>query len=130
MWLQHINPLFQFLYTLKIQDLYSLQVGILIFQFHHNLFPVDDLFDPKYFTMNNEVHNYNTRGATNIRVDLVNTCLAYNTIRIQGAILWNILPTSKRMLSSSMFSSALMKKNAHGQLPLLAMYYYHGLYLF
>ena len=65
---------------------------IFMYQFHHNLFP-DDLLEPNYFTMNNEIHNYNTRGATNNRVGLVNTCLAYNTIRIQGALLWNTLPT-------------------------------------
>ena len=93
MWLEHTNPLFQSLNTLKIQDLHSLQVGIFMYQFHHNLFP-DDLLEQNYFTMNNEVHNYNTRGVTNIHVGLVNTCLAYNTIRIQGALLWNTLPTS------------------------------------
>ena len=99
MWLEHTNPLFQSLNTLKIQDLHSLQVGIFMYQFHHNLFP-DDLLEPNYFIMNNEVHNYNTRGATNIRVGLVNTCLAYNTIRIQGALLWNSLPTSLKNASS------------------------------
>ena len=72
MWLEHTNPLFQSLNTLKIQDLHSLQVGIFMYQFHHNLFP-DDLLEPNYFTMNNEVHNNNTRGATNIRVDLQNS---------------------------------------------------------
>ena len=86
MWLEHTKPLFQSLNTLKIQDLHSLQVGIFMYQFHLNLFP-DDLLEPNYFTMNNEVHNYNTRGATNIRLGLVNTCLAYNTIRIEGALL-------------------------------------------
>ena len=90
MWLEHTNPLFQSLNTLRIQDLHSLQVGIFMHQFHYKLFP-GDLLEPNYFTMNNEVHNYNTRGATNIRVGLVNTCLAYNTIRIQGALLWNTL---------------------------------------
>ena len=90
MWLEYTNPLLQSLNTLKVQDLHSLQVGIFMYQFHHNLFP-DDLLEPNYFTMNNEVHNYNTRGATNIRLGLVNKCLAYNTIRIQGALLWNTL---------------------------------------
>ena len=52
-WLKHTNPLFQSLNTLKIQDLHSLQVGIFMYQFHHNLFP-DDLFEPNYFTMNNK----------------------------------------------------------------------------
>ena len=93
MWLEHTNPLFQSLNTPKIQDLHSLQVGIFMYQFHRNLLP-DDLLQPNDFTMDNEAHNYNTRCATNIRVDLVNTCLAYNTIRIQAALLWNILPTS------------------------------------
>ena len=88
MWLEHTNP-----NTLKIQDLHPLQVYIFMYQFHHNLIS-DDLLEPNYFTMNNEVHNYNTRGATKIRVGFVNTCLAYNTIRIQGALLWNTIPTS------------------------------------
>ena len=104
MWLEHTNPLFQSLNKLKIQDLHSLQVGIFMYQFHHNLFP-DDLLEPNYFTMNNEVYNYNTRGATSIRVGLVNTCLAYNTIRIQGALLWNILPTSLKNAPSINVSS-------------------------
>ena len=74
-WLEQTNALFQSLNTLEIQDLHSFQVGIFMYQFHHNLFP-DDLLESNYFTMNNEVHNYNTR-ATNIRKGLVNTCLAY-----------------------------------------------------
>ena len=73
-----------------------------MYQFHHNLFP-DDLLEPNYFTLNNEVHNYNTRCATNIRVGLVNTCLASNTIRIQGALLWNILPASLKNAPSKAF---------------------------
>ena len=105
--LEHTNPLFQSLNTLKIQDLHSLQVGIFMYQFHRNLFP-DDLLEPNYFTMNNEVHNYNTRGATNIRVGLVNT--AYNTIRFQGALLWNTLPTSLKNAPPSMFSSVHIKR--------------------
>ena len=109
MWLEHANPLFQSLNTLKIQDLHSLQVGIFMYQFHHNSFP-DDLLEPNYFTMNNEVHNYNTRGATNIRVGLVNTCLASNTIRIQGALLRNILPTSLKNAPSINVSSAHIKR--------------------
>ena len=100
---------FQSLNTLKIQDLHSLQVGIFMYQFHHNLFP-DDLLEPNYFTMNNEVHNYNTRGATNIRVGLVNTCLAYNTVRIQDALLSNILPTSlKNAPSINVFKRSYSK---------------------
>ena len=111
MWLEHTNPLFQSLNTLKIQDLHSLQVGIFMNQFHHNLFP-DDLLEPNYFTMNNEVHNYNTRGATNIRVGLVNTCLAYNTIRIQGALLWNTPPTSlKNAPSINVFKRSYKKSS-------------------
>ena len=86
MWLEHTNSLSQSLNTLKIQDLHFLQVDIFMNKFHHNLF-LDDLLKTNYFTMNNEVHNDNTRGATNICVGLVNTCLAYNTIRIKGALL-------------------------------------------
>ena len=56
MWLEHTNTPFQSSNTLKIQDLHSLQVGIFMFQFHHNLFP-DDLLEPNYFPINNEVHN-------------------------------------------------------------------------
>ena len=56
MWLEHTNPPFQSSNTLKIQDLHSLQVGIFMFQFHHNLFP-DDLLEPNYFPINDEVHN-------------------------------------------------------------------------
>ena len=83
--------------------------SIFMYQFHHNLFP-DDLLEPNYFTMNNEVHNYNTRGATNIHLGLVNTCLAYNTIRIQGALLWNTLPTSlKNAPSISVFKRSYKK---------------------
>ena len=109
MWLEHTNPLFQSLNTLKIQDLHSLQVGIFMYQFHHNLFP-DDLLEPNYFTMNNEVLNYNTCGATNIRIGLVNTCLAYNTIRIQGALLWNVLLTSlKNTPSINVFKHSYKK---------------------
>ena len=80
-----------------------------MYQFHHNLFP-DDLLEPNYFTMNNEVHNYNTRGAKNIRVGLVNTCLAYNTISIQGTLLWNTFPTSlKNAPSINVFKRSYKK---------------------
>ena len=83
MWLEHTNPLFQSLNTLKIRT---------------------------------------------FRVGLVNTCLAYNTIRIQGALLWNTLPTSLKNAHSINVFKRSYKKDAHGQLPLIAMYYYHRLF--
>lgn len=113
LWLAHSDPLFLSLKTLKIQDLYTLQLAIFMYQFYHGLLPCD-LLDQNYFTTHSDVHNYNTRYANDIRIGQTNTKLAYNTIRVQGALLWNSLQSSLKNAPSIAVFKQNMKKHLIG----------------
>jgi len=107
LWLAHTDPLFNFLNTLKVYDIYSLQLGTFMFQYHHGLLP-EDMFINIFFQTNESVHEYNTRHAMDLHVKTTKTKLAENTICIQGALLWNSLPNLiKNCCSVSSFKRAL-----------------------
>ena len=93
LWLSHTDPLFHSLYTLKLLDIYQFQLGTFMYKFHHNQLP-PDLLNPNFFIRNVEIHSHDTRHALDFHIDITNTKLAENTIKTQGALLWNNLSAS------------------------------------
>jgi len=92
-WLAHTDPLFKSLKTLKIHDLYTFQTAQFMYQYHFNKLP-SHIIDHENFLTNKDVHTYNTRSSNDYHIDPTNTQLAENTLRIQGALLWNSLHSS------------------------------------
>ena len=101
MWLAHTDPLFYSLKTLKVCDLYTFQTAQFMYRYHHNQLP-PGILDQDYFMTNMDVHDHNTRSSTDYHVRRTNTKFAENTLRIQGAMLWNSLKPSLKQSRSLM----------------------------
>ena len=109
LWLDHTDPLFIKLNTLKINDIYYLQLASFMYQFHHNLLPSDLLCDD-FFNTGNLSHNYYTRNYHETFIKNTNTVLAQNTAMTQGPRLWTSLSNDlKNRPSFASFKSRLKK---------------------
>lgn len=90
LWLAHTDPLFADLKTLKIHDIYTFQTAQFMYSYFHDLIP-PHILDTDYFLSNKDIHSYDTRFSSDLRIRKTNTKLAENTLKIQGALLWNTL---------------------------------------
>jgi hypothetical protein len=109
LWLDHTDPLFISLKTLKISDIYKLQLASFMFQFHHNQLPAN-LIDPDFFNIDTLSHDYNTRHARDPFIKNTKTVLAHNTSMSQGPMLWNSLSTDIKNSPSLASFKYQMKK--------------------
>jgi hypothetical protein len=91
-WLSHTDPLFASLKTLKVYDIYKLQLAVFMYQHHNNLLP-SHLIDETFFNTAYPAHSYETRHANTQFIKPTNTVLASNTSASQGPLLWNNIPT-------------------------------------
>ena len=108
LWLEHTTPLFISLKTLKIHDIYTFQLAVHMFRYHHNLLP-PDLPNNKFLTLA-DIHDHNTRHASDLYIDPTKTKLAQNNIKTQGPIIWNKLDINiKKSVSLASFKSKLKK---------------------
>ena len=57
----------------------------------HDLLPLD-LLDVNFFRAIDDIHHYPTRKAGDFHIHHTRTVLAENTLKTQGALLWNTLP--------------------------------------
>ena len=94
LWLEHSTPLFLSLNKLKIRDIYTYQLAVHMYHYHHNLLPPG--LPNNKFTIQSDIHSYNTKQALDLHIDSTNTKLAENTIRIQGPIIWNSINKTTR----------------------------------
>ena len=109
-WLEHTTPLFLSLKKLKIRDIYTHQIAVHMYRYHHD----HDLLPPglpnNNFTVQSDIHNHNTRQALDLHIDPTNTKLAENTIKTQGPMIWNsINKTIKICRSLASFKKSLKK---------------------
>ena len=109
LWLAHTDPLFSSLKTLKIYDLYKLQLASFMYQFHSDLLP-NDLINDNFFNINTPAHHYDTRHGHDVSIKITNTVLARNTSSSQGPLLWKNIPLDlKNSPSFSSFKANLKK---------------------
>ena len=105
-WLEHSTPLFLSLNKLKIREIYTYQLAVYMNRYHHNLLPPG--LPNNKFTVQSDIHSYNTRQALDLHIDSTNTKLAENTIKIQGPIIWNsINKATKNCRSLASFKKSL-----------------------
>jgi hypothetical protein len=76
---------------LRLPEIYTYNVTIFMFKYHHKMMPptLDNLF-----TKNQQIHQYNTRGASRLRPPKIRTSLADRFITATGVRIWNKLPTT------------------------------------
>ena len=79
-----------------------------MYRYHHDLLPPG--LPNNKFTVQSDIHNYNTRQALDLHIDPTNTKLAKYTIKTQGPMIWNsINKTIKNCRSLVSFKNSLKK---------------------
>jgi hypothetical protein len=84
------TPIFKAQKMLKLPELYDYNIGIFMFRYSKSLLPVQ--FN-NLFTLNREVHTYNTRNAGKIRAKKTKTKIADKFITKTGVAIWNLIST-------------------------------------
>ena len=106
-YLAHSRPLFFRLNTLNIYDINTLQTASLMFRVRHNLI-TDNICN--IFTVNNQIHSYNTRVNNNFHYSKVRSLSSFYSIRHFGPRVWNKLPAEiKSSTLCTSFKSKLKK---------------------
>ena len=104
----HSDPLFFNHNTLKVNDIYALQLGI----FMHQLLAHDlpNSFE-RMFNSNSAIHQHHTRQSRDFHIPYTRTALANKFIVYQGPKFWNSLSINLRSFGSRpLFKSQLMEK--------------------
>ena len=106
----HTTPLFEKLKLLKFTDINLHQQSTFMYKSINNIFPTQ--FNDKFcFQRNSEIHNYNTRSASQIHLPQTRTQKFQFDIRYSGPKYWNSLPTTLQdSLSFYTFSRKVKKK--------------------
>ena len=91
-YLQHIEPIFK---ELKILDIYKIDdylTSLFMFRYHH-IKNLPEVFT-NYFVINNQVHQHNTRNATQLHKSYKRTNYVKHTISNKGVDIWNSLESN------------------------------------
>ena len=103
--LAHTNVLFHENTILKIEDIYYLQLGSIMYELNAEVLPQALAL---IFRKNNQVHNYPTRQAFAYHLPLVRTKFSLNTLIYTGPKFWNSLdPTISQAVSLFIFKRRL-----------------------
>lgn len=101
----HTNPLFYHHRILKVEDIYYMQLGSLMYDLNSGVLP---LALAKIFKRNNQIHNYATRGASAFHLPHARTKFTLNTLVCTGPRFWNTLDSSiSHSVSISVFKRKL-----------------------
>ena len=84
----HSNPLCFKHKTLKLDNIYLLQLGTIMYQFQNNELPV--LFQDMFIT-NKQIYSHHTRHSCDFHVSFIRTAQAQNIVTYEGPMFWNIL---------------------------------------
>ena len=89
----HTDGLFYSNNTLKIYDIYRLNLAILMYQYNNQRLP--SVFN-NIFRVNNEIHHYPTRQINLYHLPRTRTALTQNTFIFTAPKFWNSLPLNMR----------------------------------
>jgi hypothetical protein len=73
---------------MRLPELYTYSTMLFMYKYMHNMMPESLEY---LFQKNNDVHDHNTRGASNLRVRKIRTQMAEKFITSSGVRLWNTL---------------------------------------
>ena len=107
-YLAHTDPLFRKFKTLKISDLNSVQVAIVMFKFINKQLPPS--FD-SMFNLNNAVHSYPTRISGNFHLTNPKLSISHKSIRHFGPDLWKELSENTKSCTTLYSFKATLKRN-------------------
>ena len=86
--LSHSEPLFTSFEILNIDKIFSYNIGLMMYKFHHRKLPL--IFDD-FFTRNAEIHSHHTRQSNCLHVPLFSTETGKRSFRFKAVIVWNDL---------------------------------------
>ena len=107
-YLDHTDPLFRRLKTLKVHDIHTLQTSIFMYRLTQKKLPT--LFY-NTFKLNSNIHSYPTRRSNDYHLENPKIILAQKSIRHHGPDIWNSLPSEIKRSSSLHSFKALLKNN-------------------
>ena len=107
------KPLFYNHHTLSIFDISKLKIGLVMHRYFSNTLPP---YLMEMFSLNHNVHNYNTRSKPLFHQWKVTTHSLSKSIRHVGPTIWNSLPSSLR---NTQFTNSFKRKF---KLSLLSQY--------
>ena len=101
----HTNPIFKSLYLLKLEDIRKLQISQFMFSIRNKLTPIGFQV---MFTLNSQIHRYNTRTSKSFHLPHIRTKLRQFSIKYQGPMILNSLDSDiKEAYTYSSFSKKL-----------------------
>ena len=103
---EHSGPLFKSLNIIKLSDLVTFQIAIIMFKFHNQLLP--PVFNDLFISVN-RIHSYNTRHAAKQSYYLPKAKTNYGifNIRFQGPRVWNSIEEQIKSSSLKLFKEKL-----------------------
>ena len=104
-----LSPVYKAQNILKLEDIYKLEVGKLMFKIINNGKPQQYRV---LFTKSREIQNHSTRQAKNesIYISQIQTNSGKKSIQYAGAILWNKIPNSIKSISFTSFKKEYKKQ--------------------
>ena len=84
----HTGPLLKKHNGLNIYDTFKLELGIFMYKHQTKRLPI--VFS-EYFTKNNQIHNYQTRNASDYSINKTKKRFSDRAVRTTGPVLWNTL---------------------------------------
>lgn len=94
---EHTSPIFKKFNTLKLVDIYFLQVGQFMYSYNNQLLPQNF----NHMFLNNQTHNYNTRICNHFKIPFCRTKTRQFSIIYQGPKYFNSLSSDIRDAPSS-----------------------------
>ena len=98
--LAHPKPIFKLLNILTFRQLYLYSIQMFMYNCNSGLLP--KIFD--MFKLNQDVHRYNTRQSTQIRISMATLEIRLHSVRIKGAIILNYFNTRLKFTTYSIMN--------------------------
>ena len=107
-YLAHSEPLFKQNNLLKIEDIYKLQLGLLMYKLSREALPNSISI---LFQRNIEIHNHNTRNSNDYFMHEARTNTRKFTIKYSGPLFWNSIPEHiQNSTSENQFKNKLKQR--------------------
>ena len=108
----HTASLYQKLRILDVRQINRLQIGIVMYKYVNSNLP--NIFNEK-FSINSNIHMYQTRQASNFHIPRYNHTLAQFSICYKGPVIWNDIPSYVKEMKFAQFKKhyKLLLLNSH-----------------
>ena len=107
-YLEHSEPISRNLEILNISKINNCLTSLFMFRYHH-LNNLPETFT-NYFVTNNQIHQHNTRNASQVHKSYKRTNCAKHTLSNKGVNVWNELDSKLKNIKSNHIFKRKVKK--------------------